>query len=113
MNNLQRTATEGTGEATSSLFSQLFSENEKTLKGQNKEFLEQDLKMRFIGAVNTAKGQVLSLKQKLNEERAKLQTLNLATILDVKKQISGWHEQITGAQEEYRTLFGAEMPTGI
>ena len=101
------------GSASTSLFEQLFADNKKTLEGQNKEFLSQDLKMRFIGACNTAKGQVLQLTQDLNKERAKLSTMNLNAILDIKAKIRSWNDQITGAQEEYKILFGSDMPTSI
>lgn len=106
-------ATQTGGGTTGNLFSQLFDDNKKALAGQNKNFLEQDLKMRFISSVNNANGQINSLLQQLNNERAKLGSLNLNNIISLKNDIADYKAQITGAQEEYTVLFGTTMPETI
>ena len=110
------TATETTTSqvgTTPSLFERLFSENEKTLKGQNKMFLQQNLKMKFINASNNAKQSMLTLEQNLNNQRSRLDNLDLNEIISLRSQIESLENVITAAATEYSILFGETLPSQI
>lgn len=103
----------GGGGTTSSLFEQLFNDKAKTLKGQNKENMAQSLKMQFLGGVLNAKGKIASLTTQLNDARGHIENLDLERIMELKDEIKTWNDQVASAKEEYRTMFGEEMPTSI
>lgn len=110
--NIQRTtgAFENTGGATTeTLFDQFAGDKKKALDQENRDILKQDIKMRFHGAINTAKGNIARSNSQINTELAGLGEMNFQRILELEANIAAEQRTIAAAKKYYQKLFGTEL----
>lgn len=100
---------EGGGGSTASLFEQLCSDKKKALDSTNRANLSNNLKLRFHGAINNAKGNIAAHQGRINDELGRLGEMDFNAILASEAGIVAEERTINAAKKYYKVLFGTAL----